>query len=719
MAEPRRPLVSIVAPPGYGKTVLLAEWARREVRSVAWLTIDDLDNDTGTLLTYVAAALDRVQPIVGSGFPPAGSSSHLIGSVVPRLSYEMQRWARPGVLILDDVHRLVSQASIDALTMLLEHAPPGFQIALAGRTMATLPIALFRAHRVLLEFGRNELALSADETQALAAGAGRHLDADAARALTEQTEGWAAATYLAAIAGVADENAPGRPVRISGRDGFIAEYIRAALQPDVNQDDMTLLTRTSILEPVEVSLAEEVAGLPHVPERLESLARRNQLVMRVGETPATYRYHHLLRDYLRAELELRELGATPELHRVAASWYATHGHAAAAIEHAFASGDVDAAARMVTAVGLLMHYRGQRGQLDRWLHQFDDRVFERHPGLAVFAAYINALEGRPGAADRMADAAERSTVTGDAGDGAASIDSSRAMLRAFLMRVGPENALADASLAVAAEQPGSPWRSNALSLLGMARWVMGDFDAADAAFTEANDLERRSGRTHIVAVAGRASLAMARGDWDAAAELARDSHNAAERSNFGDIATGLLVHAVAARVASHRGDAQRSRQELVHAQLVLPQVSYALPYASVMGLLELARTYLALGDTEGAKAMLSEAEGIIRHRPNLGVLIGDVADVRRQADSAGRTVARHATLTPAELRVLPMLSTHLTLDEIGGRLSVSRHTVKAQSVSIYGKLGVSGRSEAIDRAIAIGLLEPFPGLRLTARPTRD
>jgi LuxR family maltose regulon positive regulatory protein len=117
--------------------------------------------------------------------------------------------------------------------------------------------------------------------------------------------------------------------------------------------------------------------------------------------------------------------------------------------------------------------------------------------------------------------------------------------------------------------------------------------------------------------------------------------------------------------------------------------------------------------------MMSEAEGIIRHRPNLGVLIGDVADVRRQADSAGRTVARHATLTPAELRVLPMLSTHLTLDEIGGRLSVSRHTVKAQSVSIYGKLGVSGRSEAIDRAIAIGLLEPFPGLRLTARPTRD
>jgi LuxR family transcriptional regulator, maltose regulon positive regulatory protein len=261
------------------------------------------------------------------------------------------------------------------------------------------------------------------------------------------------------------------------------------------------------------------------------------------------------------------------------------------------------------------------------------------------------------------------------------------MLRAFLMRVSPENALAGASLAVAAEQLGSPWRSNALALLGSARWVMGDVDAADAAFTEANDLERRSGRTHIVAVVGRASLAMARGDWDAAAELARDSHNAAERTYFGDIATGLLVHAVAARVASHRGDAQRSRQEFVHAQMVLPLVSYALPWASVTGLLELARTYLALGDTEGGEAMMSEAEGIIRHRPNLGVLIGDAANLRRQVNSAGRTVARHSALTPAELLVLPMLSTHLTFEEIGARLSVS--------------------------------LEPFPGLRLTARPTRD
>ena len=136
----------------------------------------------------------------------------------------------------------------------------------------------------------------------------------------------------------------------------------------------------------------------------------------------------------------------------------------------------------------------------------------------------------------------------------------------------------------------------------------------------------------------------------------------------------------------------------------------------VLRLLEVARAYLSLADPAGAGAAVSEAEAILRRRPDLGVLA--VAG-RRHAQAgprAAHTLAGPSTLTPAELRLLPLLSTHLMFQDIADRLGVSKHTVKTQAVSIYGKLGVSSRGEAVDRAIEIGLLEPFPGLRLTATP---
>jgi LuxR family maltose regulon positive regulatory protein len=187
---------------------------------------------------------------------------------------------------------------------------------------------------------------------------------------------------------------------------------------------------------------------------------------------------------------------------------------------------------------------------------------------------------------------------------------------------------------------------------------------------------------------------------------------------LGAAASTVLVHAVAARVAIHHGDLAHGREELVHAQLVRPLASHALPTV-IVALLEVARAYLAIADPAGAGSAVAEAERILQRRPNLGVLAEQVAEIRGRVHGASETLALPSTLTPAELRVLPMLSTHLMFEEIADRLHVSKHTVKAQVVSIYGKLGVSSRGEAVDRAIEIGLLEPFPGLRFAGRPRRD
>jgi LuxR family transcriptional regulator, maltose regulon positive regulatory protein len=718
-AEPRPSAVAVVAPPGYGKTVLLADWAARETRDVAWLTLDAYDNESSVFLTYLAAAIDRIEPIdptLGAALTAHGSRT--LATAVPRLASELHRRRRPGVLVLDDLHHLVDRTCLDALGALLDLLPPGFQVAMASRTAPDLPFGRLRARRQLLEIGRDQLAFDADEAGALAAGEGHPLGPDEARTLADRTEGWAAAIYLSALARGRDGSRAAE-AGVSGREGYIADYLDAELRPVLDDRDVTLLTRTSVLDTVEPGLAEVVAGMPDAPERLRKLVRANLFVSEVAGRAPAYRYHNLLRDYLRAELERREPDAEPALHGRAAAWYAADGRPELAIEHAIASGDVDAAARLVEEATLRTYLQGHGDRLGRWLASFDDRAFERRPCLAVGAAFVHALSGRPEAADHLADIVERSSFSGAPANGAASFESARAMLRAGMVRHGPDDAVADGAFAVAAEGPGSPWRTLAREVLALGHVMRGDAAAADAVLTDAIDAAPGGGSYAFHALALRASLAMDRREWDVAARDAREAHDRFGRMHVDAVAASVLVHAVAARVAIHHGDLARGRAELVHAQLVRPLASHALPSMAVVALLEVARAYLAIADPAGAASALVEAERILQRRPDLGVLAGEVAELRGRSRGSSQALAGPSTLTPAELRVLPMLATHLRFKEIAARLHLSPHTVKTQVVSIYGKLDVSSRSEAVDRAIEIGLLEPFPGLGLAGRSAED
>jgi LuxR family maltose regulon positive regulatory protein len=719
-AEPRPPVVSVIAPPGYGKTTLLAQWAASARRRVAWLMLDDLDNDPAMFLSYLAVALDRIEPIDSSiRSAIAAPGGRILATAVPRLVSELDRWKRPAIIVLDDVHRLREQTCLDAVTALIDHMPKGFRIAIAGRTEPDLPFGRFRSRGDLLEIGRGLLALDELETGALAHATGVELSPDEIRSLTVRTEGWAAGVYLAAAArdgeGVTDRPLDG----ISGRDRYIAGYLRSEFERGLDDADVSFLRRTAILEAVEPAVAEAVTELPEAAERLRSLARENLLIAEVDGTSGSYRYHNLLRDFLLAELETHEPATLPELHRRAASWYATTGNIDLAVGHAMAGGDVDGAARLVAMAALPTFYGGHLSTLDGWLEGFTDAVFERHPSLAVIAAWINLLTGRPEATDRLADIAARATDAGDPVDGSASLESGRAMLRAVMGRDGPRGLLENARLAVSQEGPTSPWRANALWLLGSGYHLLGDDDAADAAFAEAVTVGASAGATAMVALAKRASLAMARGDWEAAARYTRQSREQLAKGHFDEIVASLAVNAVCARVAIHRGDVAAARDDLVRAQLVRPLVSYAVPWFSVDALLELARAYLAISDPGGAQLALREAEHIIRRRPAVGRLADELVEIRQRLATAASTLSGASTLTTAELRLLPMLPTYLSFEEIGDRLNISRNTVKTEAMSIYGKLQASSRGEAVERAIEIGLLEPFPGLRLAGRPSGD
>ena len=716
--EPRRRVVSVVAPAGYGKSTLLAEWIATVDQPVAWLTLDDLDNDPAVLVAHLAAAFHRVRPVaprIMSAMHAAGE--RILSTAVPRLAAELHRWDRPGVLVFDDLHRIDHRVSLDVLTALIDYLPAGFQVAVAGRASPDLPLSRYRARRDLLEVGPGQLALDEDEVAALASAAGLALGRNEVRELTAATEGWAAGVYLAVLARRPGEQLAGSPAGVSGRERYIRDYFRAEFERELGEDDVIVLTRTAILETIASGVAEAVSGDTHAERRIRSLARENLFIQEIDGGEPTFRYHNLLRDFLLDELEQREPGVAPDLHHRAAAAYWGAGNAGRAIAHAFASGQRTDAARYVTAAALPTFYGGKPVTLDRWLDMFEQRDFVLHPPLAVMAAWIHLLNGRAAPADRLADIAERVSFAGVPEDGSTSFESARAMLRAFMVRHGPKDALASAEYAASQEPPGSRWRANAEYSKGMARLMLGDVDGADESLAASAAAAKTA--ASAVALAKRAGIAIARGDWNAAEQHARESRDIVTAAHHEEIAISLAIHAVGARIAIHRGDLALAREELVRAQVVRSMASHGMPAFSVDALLELARAYLAMSDSAGAQVVLREAEQIVRRRPALGTLTEDLLELRRRLGDAAATLAGSSTLTSAEMRLLSFLPTYLSFQDIADRLFISRNTVKTHAMSIYGKLQASSRGEAVERAVELGLLEPFPGFEPAHRPPTD
>jgi len=707
-------VVAVIAPPGYGKTTLLAQWAAREPRPVAWLTVDDLDNDPAVLLSYLATAFDRIEGVddaVRSGL--GATHARILAVAVPRLLGELARWSRPAVLILDDAHRLVEPTALDVVASLLDHLPAGFGVAIAARAEPELPLARWRVAGDLLEIGAGQLALTDEETAAVVAADGHRLRPEDVRAVRARTEGWAAGIHLAALALVRGDDGAAPLDALSGRDRYIAGYLRSEFQRSLEPEDVAVLARTAILETITPPMAEAVAGVEDAWARLAHVARRNLLVQDVGSAGPALRYHNLLRDFLLGELDEREPGARPELHRRAAAAYARAHELERAVDHAFASEDLDAVAAHVAAAFLPTFFGGHPATVDRWILRLDEAAFRRHPPLAVLGAWIHLLNGRPDAADRLADIAERSAFAGPPGDGSSSFESQRAMLRAMMARHGPADVLASAEVAAAAEEVGSPWRGTALGVLGGGHRMLGRPAEAEAAFIAG------AAAGNMVSAAFAAGLASQRGDWAAAEAMVARARAMMAATHFEGLLQSIVVHAVGARVAIHRGDTAQARDDLVNAQRVRPLASHAAPWLVVDALLHLARAYVALGDTPGAQVVLREAEAIVRQRPGLGVLTTELVELRRLLADAAATLAGSSSLTAAELRLLPLLPTYLSFQEIADRLFVSRNTVKTHAMSIYGKLQASSRGEAVERAVELGLLEPLLGLEPARRSTPD
>jgi LuxR family maltose regulon positive regulatory protein len=706
----RCPIVSVAAPAGYGKTTLLSQWAESNGQAFAWVSVDEADNDPKVLLSYIAEALDAIEPIGERVFDAlAAAASSVPGSVVPRLASAFSSMISPIVLVLDDVHLLRNSECRAALSVLADHVPDGSRLALAGRAGPPLRIARLRAEGKILEIGPNDLAFACEEASSLLREADVALGDDEVTELHQRTEGWPAGLYLAALYLREGGSFAGAAVSFGGDNQLVSEYMKAEFLSRFSRRQRVFLTRTAVLERMCGPLCDAVLDVAGSAAVLADLARSNVLLVPLDRRGEWYRYHHLFRDMLLAELGRREPALMPVLRRRAASWCLDNGLPEEALEYCMAAGDVDGAARLMGQLTVPTYRKGRATTIQRWFGWLEDHGgIGGHPMTAVLAALFSAPMGRPVETERWADAVDRWQYGDPARPDDPSVEAWAALMRALLCRHGVEQMRADADEAVrrfAAESFVTP--TPALQQ-GIARILCGDLDGGDTCLEDAVRVGEQIGSPEHVAVGlcERSLVAMARSQWDRAEVLADQARSVSRRAGIEESYATPLVSAARARTAMHRADLHAVHQELPSAQRLRHLLTYALPQFAVQARLELARVHLALADTAGARTLMREVDDLLRRRPGLGTLVGEARILRAQLSrDRGSGVPGASALTAAELRLLPLLSTHLSFPQIAEEMSLSRHTIKSQVMSIYRKLGTPSRSQAVARSRELGLLE--------------
>ena len=587
--------------------------------------------------------------------------------------------------------------------------PSGSQLVLAGRDAPPLPIARLRAEGKVMEIGPGDLALTVAEASSLLRAAGVTLGQDDMAELYRRTEGWPAGLYLAALS-LREGGSLGNSVAsFNGEHHLVSRYMESEFLARISPQQRVFLTRTAVLERLCGPLCEAVLDRPGAAATLADLAQSNLLLVPLDSQGEWYRYHHLFRDMLLAELRRQEPELIPLLRRRAAAWCVRNGLPEEALEYSIAAGDVDAAARLAGGLAVPAYRQGRVTTLLRWFQWLDERGgIEGHPMAAVLASLLSALTARPVDAERWADAVDRWQYADTARPADPLAEAWAAVLRAILCRRGVEQMQADADEAARKCAELNIVTPVAALLQGTARVLSGDLDGGDAAFQDVMSMgeEAAAAEDFAVALCERSMLAIVHSDWSHAEVHADQAHAVLRRARREESFVTPLVCAVQARTALHRGDIAAARQELVSAQRMRHELTYALPHFAVQARIELAHACIALTDVAGARTLMREVDELLRYRPGLGTLVGEAQALQAQLSRLrGPDAPGASALTAAELRLLPILATHLSFPQIAEQMSLSRHTVKAEATSIYRKLGASSRNQAVTRARDLGLLD--------------
>jgi anti-anti-sigma factor len=390
-------LCLVGAPAGFGKTTLLAQWrAATGGGRVAWVSLDEGDNDPTRFWAYVVEAFRTVEPGVGASTLEAlgRQSVDLYRAVLPGLLNELRTAGSPLVLVLDDYHLISNPICHQTLTFFLDYLPAGVHVALSGRSDPPLPLARMRARGELAELRAADLQFTDEEATALLNGTmGLRLGAEDVERLAERTEGWAAGLVLAGLSLRGRQDPSGFIASFHGDNRHVADFLGAevlARQPDAIR---TFLLRTSILERLAGPLCDAVLEADGSAGLLVELERSNLFLVPLDDHREWYRYHHLFAQLLRLELASREPVLLPILHQRAAAWHRQAGNLDEAIHHASAAGEFAQAASLIARHWLTYWRRGRRATVARWLDRLPEEAIMANPPVAYVAAWIRGYSG--------------------------------------------------------------------------------------------------------------------------------------------------------------------------------------------------------------------------------------------------------------------------------------------------------------------------------------
>jgi len=707
------------APAGFGKTTLLGQWRMAAGGDrVAWVSMDEGDNDPTRLWVYMVRALRTVEPGVGTAALEAlqRPSADLDRVVLPGLLNDLQAVGSQVVLVLDDYHLVTNPACHQALGFFLDHLPAGVHVALSSRADPPLPLARMRARGELAEIRVAELRFTSEEAFALLnASMGLRLAADEVERLMERTEGWAAGLVLAGLSLRGRQDTDAFIASFQGDNRHITDYLTTEVLDRQPEEIRTFLLRTSVLESLSGPLCDAVLETEGCTELLAELERANLFLVPLDDRREWYRYHPLFGQLLRLELAQRDPTLVPVLHRRAAAWHGQAGNVDEAIHHASAAREFAAAGALIAQQWRTYWLSGRRATVVRWLGRLPDEAITADPPVAFVAAWIGGFSGASKReTERWLAATEDASHEGPPPDGISSLAFGAALARAVMVfdDVGRSAAAARRALELAGP-PSSPFYWTAQAALGHGLYLSGQSAEARLRLEQLVSRVPPAGQPYAV-VTALAVLAMIAADEDdrAAASLARRALAVVDAQGLSFEPLSGIVYLALGRTLAHGGQLAQAEAQLERA-LELFEVDSMLVYRA-FALLVLASVRHGRGEAPGARALVEQARELVERSTDPGLLPALLGQTDAAVGSRRRRRVDGAVpLTERELAVLRMLPTQLSTREIARELSVSVTTIRSHVQAIYRKLQVASRTEAVFHARRLDLV-PQPGPSATS-----
>ncbi len=669
-------LAFIIAPPGYGKTSLLSEWAEHDTRPFVWLTLNS-SGDSRRMVTSLSKLIKTVRS---------------------------QRCSC--VVALDDAHLVAPEVVREVIESVLKELPQGSMFALASRTEPELPVGRLRAHRAIVEIRMHDLAMTPPEAAVLLRSAGLELDPQDVHTLVRCTEGWPAALYLAALSLLEDPDALAHLGGFRGDDHLLSEYLRDEVLSALPEKLLSFLRRTSVLDQLNGAVCDAVLQSRGSARILAELGSTTQLLEPLDPAHDSYRWHPLFRDSLLGEQHRTGPELEPQLRLRASIWYEEHGDTDRAIEQAAQAGDAERTGELLSKHLVSYLAQGRNHQVGNWLRHFSHDQIAHSAPMALCAAHSGLVRGAIEEAQRWALSAAAASERDPAGESVPSTAAGLAVLEAMLARSGAIGMRQAAERAHALAPADSEWHPLSCAVRGVAEHLVGDRAAATRLLEEAIDL---GGDTMplptAICLAQCAMIAGEQNDWALATELTdRGARLITDHGLARDPMTALAFAASAAARA-HQGRVDEAKRDLRRAVDLLEKLGSFVSWYGAEARLLLAHASLWLADIAGARTLLAQASRLARRTPDAVVFDHWFEDAWSYMDTLAETnLAGVSSLTIAELRILRFLPSHRSFREIAAQLGVSANTVKTQAHAVYRKLGAASRSEAVARALDAGLL---------------